>query len=103
MNPLFNVGEVVILASRSSPHLTGEYSVLLVVPEGGEFRCPITQEPAQDASPAGSGFGYVLDDGDLTAGGICHQWHQSALRKKHQPGEQSFAELMQTLKSPVSV
>lgn len=101
MNPLFSVGEVVILASRSMPHLNGEYSVLLVVPEGGKFKCPITQEPAQSVRSAG--FGYVLDDGDLTDGGICHQWHQSALRKKHQPGEQSFAELMQTLKNPVSV
>jgi hypothetical protein len=40
----------------------------------------------------------LLDDD-----GTCIQWMQSVIRKKHQPGEQSFTELMQTLKSPVSV
>jgi hypothetical protein len=86
MNPLFSVGEVVILQSVSEPDKNGEYTVIGQYVGSHSF----TKEPC---------LVYELD----MVASACTYWTESALRKKHQPGEQSFTELMQTLKSPVSV
>jgi hypothetical protein len=100
MNPKFSVGEVVILQSVNRPDLNGEYSVLIVVNEKMAYECPITGKKIING---GDCVGYVLDDGALDETDTCCQWKESALRKKHQPGEQSFTDLMASLKNPVSV
>ena len=91
-NPLFSVGEVVILQSVSWPECNGDATVLEHVPSGKMSSSGKLNTHGVD--------GYRLD---VIASNGNPWWNQSALRKKHQPGEQSFTELMQTLKSPVSV
>ena len=92
MNPLFSVGEVVILQSVNWPECNGDATVMEHVANG-------------DLSAYGkiNRSGYYAYRLDVIASNGNPWWRQSALRKKHQPGEQSFTELMQTLKSPVSV
>lgn len=84
MRPKFEVGEVVILQSVGHPERNGEYSVLSL--EQGRFRTP-TNELYE-------GFSYMLDDGGDVG------WVETSLRKKHQPGELSFTDLMASLSSP---
>jgi hypothetical protein len=92
MNPLFSVGEVVILQSDAFPSLNCECTVLEIVPPGGYSLCGLlntqkkTGYKTEVISPRGSQW-----------------WAESALRKKHQPGEHSFTDLMASLKNPVSV
>jgi len=90
MNPKFSVGEVVILQSVRQPECNGEASVLSV--EVGE-------RPLREASEMLDGVHYKLN----VYGQHGNLWHESALRKKHQPGEHSFTGLMAALKNPVSV
>jgi hypothetical protein len=100
MNPLFSVGEVVILRSSNYSELNGEYPVLLIIYGLEGYTCPITN---QYLISGDEGINYVLDMDFMDSDGTCNQWVQSSLRKKHQPSEQSFTELMQAIKSPVSV
>jgi hypothetical protein len=92
MNPLFSVGEVVILQSVSRPELNGECTVLERVAPGQMAKCGLINNL--------HGYGYKTTIKNISDS---IHWAESALRKKHQPGEQSFTQLMQTLKSPVSV
>lgn len=96
MNPKFSVGEVVILQSKSLPNYNGEYTVKDIYGPK-EYR----------ACPVGSGvfgtddtFTYNLGFSFEWLNGICDGWQESALRKNHEPSQQSFKELMSTLKSP---
>jgi hypothetical protein len=100
MNPKFSVGEVVILQSETMPECNGEYSVLIVVTGKMSYECPVTGEIIISVA---DGIGYVLDGGHTDDTGTCCQWGEWALRKKHQPGEHSFTDLMASLKNPVSV
>lgn len=99
MTPKFSVGEVVILQSVDAPEWNGEYSVVMVIDGDEEF-----QDPHRDilCVSHGEGYGYILDCSDLCGIGdtgrvvsLC--WMQSSLRKKHQPGELSYSELLQSL------
>jgi len=88
MNPKFSVDEVVILQSVECPEFNGDHSVT-------EIRVGTFKEQSSELSV--EGIGYRL-------GGTGDEWWcESALRKKHQPGEQSFTDLMASLKNPVSV
>lgn len=99
MTPKFSVGEVVILQSVDASEWSGEYSVVMIIDGDEEF-----QDPHRDircASP-GDGYGYILDCRDLCCIGhtgrvvsIC--WLESSLRKKHQPGELSYSQLLESL------
>lgn len=86
--PLFAVGEVVVLQSKNCPELNGEYEILGVI------------SPGESALVDGvkkvnvNGYGYDL--------GVYSYCHESALRKRHQPGEYSFDALKQVLALPVS-
>ena len=87
MRPKFEVGEVVLLRSRSRPELNGECTVLETLYREDGF--------------IGSGSGEVCRFAYRTTnyteyGG----WIEAALRKKHQPGEMSFDSLMASLSSP---
>lgn len=100
MRPKFEVGEVVILQSKSQPESNGEYTVAVVLMEGMRVVCRL-----------GSGVGMLGSD---TASylftepvrDLAHPkgkevlWAESALRKKHLPGELSFTNLMASLSSP---
>lgn len=88
MTPKFSVGEVVILQSQHNPEANGEYTVLSF--ERGIGR------------PSGVECYVYMLDGVLSWSKL-GSWAESALRKKHQPGEHSFTDLMASLKNPVSV
>lgn len=82
MKPKYSVGEVVILQSIYFPELNGEYSI-----KDAQFQ----EGRTWDGSDY-KGFVYYLDiHPKFKAPGF---WIESALRKKHQPGELSFQELM---------
>nr|WP_298117386.1 hypothetical protein [uncultured Pseudomonas sp.] len=97
--PLFAVGEVAILQSKSRPELNGERTVLLVVQHGESYICPVSGGCDMNASGA---LAYVLDDGERGREGHCIQWAENALRKRHQPGEHNWQDLMTVLHLPVS-
>lgn len=101
--PLFAVGEVVILQSKQFPGLNGECTVLAHVKKGDDFFDPVAKRMVRRVAGPGylldvSGDNAVLSDGSPGA----RLWAESALRKRHQPGEYSFDGLKQILALPVS-
>jgi hypothetical protein len=97
--PMFAVGEVVILQSVEFPHLNGDATVLAVTKPRVPYKCPAT---GISVIRSASNIGYVLDVDKMVATSlgelVAANWDESALRKKHQPGEHSFTRLMQSLK-----
>lgn len=101
MKPLFEVGEEVILCSKSHPELNGDAVVMEVINNyeedvaylsslGFSWMDPSPGYPAyllDVESPIMSDSGSVLS----SHGGL---WRQSALRKKYKPADKSFKELM---------
>lgn len=100
MNAKFSVGEVVILQSRSRPECNGEYSVSAIVYGVSAYIDPHTGTLARCINRRND-IAYVLSDPNLLAsdgdGKQSATWLESALRKKHQPGELSYSELLETL------
>lgn len=102
MTPKFSVGEVVILQSVSRPESNGEYIVAVVAGNYEEFIDPHFGSKRMCRGP---GTGYVLSDPLLvasldyasTAIKSSAIWAESALRKKHQPGELSYSQLLESL------
>ena len=95
MNPKFSVGEVVILQSADNPKCNGETTVLQVLNDGDRYICHVTGRRVRNEA----GLAYVLDVDILDATETCMQWDECAIRKKHQPGEHSFNDLMASLNS----
>jgi hypothetical protein len=99
--PYFSEGEQVILQSIEYPEYNGEYVIYKILqPEEG-FDCRINK----DFYLIADNLCYVLDT-PLSDKGKHDDvteilWRESALRKKHQPGELSFNSLMSSLKSPI--
>lgn len=99
--PKFSVGEVVILHSVSRPELNCEDTILEVIEPnntsidriyGGVVRHKFAR-----------GYGYKLENTKISGvteeGLSCEKvWAESALRKKQEPGEMSFMQLMSSLK-----
>lgn len=96
MRPKFEVGEVVLLRSRNYPELHGESVVREVYEEGTlvepESDCEFKYKCVQTS--------YRLDISVVHKGALTSVWGESALRKKHTPGELSFTDLMASLSSP---
>jgi len=90
MRPKFEVGEVVLLRSRSAPEKDGEY-VVESCRELKQILDSITKKKL------GAGYLYKLQGVDHSP---ADGWLESSLRKKHQPGEMSFDSLMASLSSP---
>ena len=95
--PKFEVGEVVLLRSEDYPHLNGEYAVKRMCEPNIKRLCE-----------AGTGVSYKISEHwtyDLGfsvehLGGVTSFWQERALRKKHQPGETGFHDLMASLVAP---
>lgn len=81
MRPKFAVGEEVLLRSKDFPECNGEYTITELKPHSLD------------------GYIYKLDVHHHVEGKSDY-WCESALRKKHQPGEISFDDLMASLSSP---
>lgn len=98
-NPKFFPGEVVILQSVKYPEFNGEHIVRRIMKDGDEYKCRHSGKTLVNRTS--SPILYILED-ILTAksekGSIVEiGWKESALRKKHIPGEMSFTELMSKL------
>lgn len=91
MTPKFSVGEVCLLQSVDHPELNGDVTVLKIVNNGEEYTSPDGQLHRLGAE----GFAYVLDR-DAANGNPF--WNESALRKKHDPSDYGFYELMENIK-----
>lgn len=107
MSPKFKEGECVILQSISRPELNGEYTVREAVSWGETYKCRLTEMTVKRIPTNKVAYGYTLEEvvstevkGDIT---YEHTWSETALRKKHEPSQQSFKDLMTTLKSPQKV
>lgn len=100
MRPKFEVGEVVILQSESRPDCKGEFTILQInhYPPGVMFFF----EGGSYSHSNDYQISYFLDDpfesSKVVGNHAC--WAESALRKKHLPGELSFTDLMASLSSP---
>jgi hypothetical protein len=91
MRPKYEVGEVVILASKMRPELAGDYVV-----ESRTFYSEILDVATGEVLPDG-GYLYLLEGIEDQA---VDGWLESSLRKKHTPGEMTFDNLMASLSSP---
>ena len=93
MRPLFDVGEEVILCSKSFPQYNGEYVVESITDSIDDHQCAFK-------------YGYTLYECPLPENGYTENWCQCALRKKPEPGgdfESFMDELKQPIKQPVMV
>jgi len=88
----FNLNERVLLQSKGQPELNGEYTVI-EVKYSPLCICETSKELLKNV------YIYKLDDVE----GLTEYWAESALRKRHVPGEYSFDELMNNLKLPEKV
>lgn len=100
MNAKFSVGELIVLQSKSMPQYNGEYTVEGIIKKDESHTCRLTQRILIESDD----FGYILstplvdlisDNGSETF------WAESALRKRQEPSELSYTELMQSLRSPI--
>lgn len=96
----FSVGEVVILQCNDYPHLNGEYTVTHCIRAHEIYHDPEFGQPLRAEI-----LGYFLDGARLILpDGNGHNatalWFERALRKKQQPGELSFRELVQVIGTP---
>ncbi|KPB77952.1 hypothetical protein ACKUFS_11450 [Pseudomonas cannabina] len=96
----FSVGEPVILQCLDYPHLNGEYTVTHCIHAHEVYPDP---EFGQALRPEILGYfldgaRLILQDGDGNPATAL--WFEGALRKKYQPGELSFKELLQGIGSP---
>jgi len=97
-HPKYEIGEVVLLRSVELPHMNCEAAVLKIY--GGPAGTKIDHEGVGYQLSVG-GFSYFLDkDFPSPETGNQIMWAESALRKKHQPGEMGFEDLMFSLSSP---
>jgi len=100
MKPYFEVGEEVILCSEECPQFNGDAVVIMIV-EHAVFIDPHNGLVVRILGYSGDIF-YILDGyvDDAEQDGRSNYWDQSSLRKKHQPGKQSFNKLMSGIKQP---
>jgi bifunctional pyridoxal-dependent enzyme with beta-cystathionase and maltose regulon repressor activities len=91
-SPKFKVGEEVILQS-SYTELNGDAIVLAIHKSNGTATTK-EGEQIKVSSPYCYELNVVASDGG--------RWAERALRKKHQPGEMDFEQLMNWMRQPVT-
>ena len=94
-SPRFKVGEVVTLQSKYYSHTNGEYAILGVIDQ-------ITYEKLYPSFIGGQGYYYDLGikwTGNK-CGRMCKHCSEQSLKKKHKPSDQSFDQIMSSLKQP---
>ncbi len=94
--PKFEVGEVVILKSDLHSEYNGEYTVENIVGRGDSYKDRLNGDIRTSND---NQYGYQLSQVH-TYNGREIVWKEAYLRKKHQPGEMSFTNLMSSLKQP---
>lgn len=102
MQQLFSLGESVIRQAQNYPEGNGEYTITSI----------ITKQEYEELYPSPFGWahleeiyygleGFSVEVGKHAPPLICHHTAQGNLRKRHEKGEYSFNQLMNTLKSPL--
>lgn len=99
MKQLYEVGEKVYLQSRSMPQYNGQYIVEAVHAPNTREACKIGKGRGTINNSWTYSLGFEFDWKD----GVYEFWQEGALRKYHEPSQQSFKDLMTTLKSPQKV
>lgn len=100
MKPYFSEGEEVILQSISHPECNGNAVVAQTVISGEKFKC-VHCGWVKLFNPPGQEIAYQLNVASPRS--CCRPWNQAALRKKHQGGDESFDQLMSSLKKEKQV
>lgn len=102
MNPKFSVGEVVIVQSPYYPEQNGEYEVeeVFTYAEFLEYCKGAFKSDCKTFIYRLKGYSAT---GKINPENKTDCVSEPSLRKKHLPGEQSFKDLMTTLKSPQKV
>lgn len=100
--PKYSAGEIAVLHSKMRPDLNGECTVITYVEQGQEYFDHVAGEMVLRSGNSG----YILDIADAvtitTQGTPCAMcFKESALRKRHEPGEYSFEGLKQILSMPI--
>ena len=100
--PKFAAGEIVILQSKDFPHLNGEYAISHVIMPGTEYKDPTFGQLIR----CEESIGYYLEGDSLVrpdnyGNSARALWRETALRKRHTPGEYSFDGLKQVLSMPI--
>lgn len=99
MRALFEVGEEVILCSKTFPELNGEAVVLMLVKAGAaKFNCPHCGRDLSSKRVKGKTY-YLSIPSKNEDYGCCAPWAESALRKKHKGSDFSFNQIMSEIKS----
>lgn len=106
MKQLFEVDECVLLKSNSRPELNGEYTVKDVLLYGQQYTCRISGREINHIPMDGTAFSYRLEEVQIEAFSDCgvmieNSWKQTALRKKQEPSDMGYKELMTSLKNSV--
>lgn len=94
MKTLFEVGEEVIICSKSHPDSNGEAVVLSIIKGGDSVMC---EHCGTATRIKGHGYGYYLNV--IPSSSCCKPWGEKALRKKHKGGDFSFNEMLNEIKS----
>lgn len=97
-NPLFSVGEKVILVSSIRPELNGVYFIKDRLVRGDAFVCEHTGKTFSTRNINTRNV-YLLHG--VIVNGAQASTNETSLRKYHEPSTDSFEQLMQNLKNPV--
>lgn len=103
MKQLYEVGEVVILESHSHPEFNGEYPVLGVYKLNKEDMTVVCEDIGKTLKFKTLSTDFVYNLGNFLDAAHYTLNDETELRKKHEPSQQSFKDLMTTLKSPQKV
>lgn len=102
--PKFEVGEEVILVTKTFPEHNGERVVEAVLTRGENYTGRLTGFNVLLELDNLHTFVYLLSGKEVDPrDGLEIVWAESSLRKKHKPAEMSFSALMQSLTSHVGV
>lgn len=96
MKPLFQVGEEVVLQSKTHPELNGECTVMQVQKNGDKYLNPDKNRIVTAIYRYGH-FSYFTSIRNPNG----EPWAQCALRKKHKPSDQSLEDIIKEINSKV--
>lgn len=99
--PKFEIGEVVVLQSQQFPQFNGDKTVFKIVKGRTPHKCRLVEGALVTYFNEDDGYGYLFEEPiPAPDDGVEMSFHERALRKKHQPGEMGFQDLMASLVSP---
>ena len=106
--PKFAIGEVVIVQCVSFPNYNGEHTIKDILQKGDIYFDRLAGKmlrtvPIDGYSHRASPFGYIMEAVLNDTDGYEVIYDESVLRKKHQPGELSWEELLNEERNEAAV